>query len=104
MFKKILNLRDLWIGEKKGIIFDEKVILLVHLDEGVFAYDDHCPHAGALLSGGKLNNKIVTCPRHGWQFNVCTGKGTNPKDINLRQYSVWVDGERNVWIDLEHDK
>jgi len=34
-------------------------------------FDAHCPHLGAHLGvGGNIKNDIITCPFHGWQFNL----------------------------------
>ncbi len=38
------------------------------------AVSDRCSHEGALLSGGRLDGGVVTCPAHGSRFDVATGK------------------------------
>lgn len=40
-----------------------------------FAVSDECPHAYASLSEGKVQDYILTCPAHGAQFDIRTGKG-----------------------------
>jgi nitrite reductase/ring-hydroxylating ferredoxin subunit len=48
-----------------------------------------CPHAGATLSEGEVEGSIVTCPRHGSQFDVCTGERVRgPADEGLRTMRV----------------
>ena len=50
-------------------------VLAVFNVEGTFyALDGICPHQGGPLGKGQLNGCIVTCPWHGWQFNVATGQ------------------------------
>ena len=43
--------------------------------EGTFhAIDGLCPHQGGPLGTGALCGKVLTCPWHGWQFDVTTGR------------------------------
>lgn len=104
MFKKILNCNDLWLGEKKGVCVDGVDILLLHTETGIQAFNDHCPHANALLSDGIFCNNTITCARHGWQFEACTGKGINPSNVQLRQYPTKIDEAENIWIDIGIEK
>ena len=42
----------------------------------VFAIDDECPHRGAFLSDGKVDEDgYVSCPLHAWEYNVTNGSG-----------------------------
>ncbi|MFV1991896.1 MAG: Rieske (2Fe-2S) protein [Acidimicrobiales bacterium] len=64
--------------------------------------DDVCPHAGERLSGGELNGCILTCPRHGSQFNVHTGERVRgPADQGVTSYEVLHESGRIqlVWSD-----
>lgn len=100
MFKKVLNCDQFWIGEKKGIVIDGVRVLIIHTETGIYAFNDFCPHAGALLSEGFLREGIITCARHGWQFDAYTGKGINPINTQLCQYPVTIDEAGDIWIDI----
>lgn len=50
-----------------------RIVALCHADDGWFALDGVCPHQGGPLGQGSLCGKILTCPWHGWQFDVATG-------------------------------
>ena len=53
-----------------------------------------CTHRGGPLSQGKLDGSTVTCPLHGSQFNVCSGKVLRGPAIEpLMTYRVVVDGD-----------
>ncbi|HEX9856975.1 MAG TPA: nitrite reductase small subunit NirD [Paracoccaceae bacterium] len=43
-------------------------------DDQVFALDDRCPHKGGPLSEGIVHGHSVTCPLHGWVFDMTTGQ------------------------------
>lgn len=66
-------------------------VAVYHVDGKVYAVADRCPHAGAVLSEGELDNRTVTCPRHGSQFDVCTGERVRgPADVDIARFSVVV--------------
>lgn len=65
----------------------------------VTCIDSACPHEGASLAQGEMKDGIVTCPWHGWTFNVCTGCSLDPTGHQVRTYETLVD-EGNVFIQL----
>ena len=75
---------------------------LYHVNGRVTAVDDICPHAGAQLSAGVVEGCVVTCPRHGSQFDVQTGERLRgPSDDELKSYEVIRESGRVqlVWSD-----
>jgi nitrite reductase/ring-hydroxylating ferredoxin subunit len=42
---------------------------------------------------GELDGTIVTCPMHGWEYDVRTGANTINPAARLRTYEVRLDGE-----------
>lgn len=66
---------------------------LYHVGNRLFACADRCPHAGATLSQGELEGAVLTCPRHGSQFDVRTGERLRgPADIGLTVFPVLEEG------------
>ncbi|MDT7577016.1 MAG: hypothetical protein QOH17_3349, partial [Pseudonocardiales bacterium] len=64
---------DLVDGEPKGVDVEGRKVLLYRDHGTVYAIDDLCSHAGALLSRGPVVNCVVTCPLHESQFDVRDG-------------------------------
>lgn len=63
----------------------------------LYAVRDECPHAGASLADGVLEGTIITCPRHGSQFDVTDGsRRRGPSDFPIRTYRVVVQGDETV--------
>ena len=59
-----------------------------------YAMDNICSHSGGSLADGWLEDTIVVCPLHGWEYNVTTGCCTHIRDECLRTYPVIVqDGD-----------
>lgn len=67
---------------------------------GVFhVLDGICPHAGGPLGKGMLRGSVVTCPWHGWQFDVTTGKHCLNDRLCQQQFRCdSVDGKLRVLL------
>jgi|ERR1700739_884703 len=98
-FQKIAEVEDLWSGEMRGLEVNGEHILLVNIDDRIYAYADACPHQKSRLSEGKLDARIIRCARHDWEFDVCTGCGVNPQNTCLRAFPIKLDGP-DILIDI----
>lgn len=92
----------------KRVLVQEHEILLAKVENRYYAVSNRCPHLGGDLSAGKLEGTIITCPRHGSQFDLkdgkvvrwlggsepfpATGKAHNPPKP-LKTYNVKVEGD-----------
>jgi nitrite reductase/ring-hydroxylating ferredoxin subunit len=64
-------------------------LAVYHVSGALFAVEDRCPHAGAVLSEGELEGSVLTCPRHGSQFDVKDGdRLRGPADVALRTFPL----------------
>jgi len=67
--------------------------VLVNLDGELFAIENTCTHRGGSLNEGALEGRVVTCPWHGGQFDVTTGKVVGPpSQADELRFSVKVQG------------
>ena len=60
-------------GTMKEVLVNGRHILLARVGDVYYAADNRCPHAGGKLSEGKLEDTVVTCPKHGSQFDLKDG-------------------------------
>jgi len=61
-------------------------------DGSVHALEMTCKHQGADLGKGKIEDGIVTCPRHGWTYDIATGDCISyPDGLPLRAHEVKVE-------------
>ena len=51
-----------------------KGLCLAHFKGKICALDNKCPHQGGPLGEGSIENGLLRCPWHGWDFHPCTGK------------------------------
>lgn len=86
-------------GEPLGFKLDEQRIALYRVNDEVFATDDVCPHAFALLSTGFLDEHVIECPLHGGMFDVRDGKCRSGGYDDVRAFAVEIrDGE--IYVNL----
>jgi len=80
-------------GAGRVVVVLGRVLALFNLDGDYFAVDNSCPHRGGPLGEGCLQGTVVTCPWHGWQFDVRTGESPlNPRH-RVRRIPLERDGE-----------
>ena len=78
-------------GQPKVIKTDDDVIAVHNIDGEYFAISNVCPHAGAPLSQGFIDNGRLTCPWHGWSFPLSP---VDPPRDGILRYTVTIeDGE-----------
>ena len=90
---------DIPEGEAVVVTARNKDVAVFRTNGQLFAIDDLCPHMGASLSGGYVEDGCVTCPWHYWRFRLADGAwGDNPK-IKTGSYPVHVVGD-DVQLEL----
>lgn len=105
-FIEVAEIEELRDGTMKMVMVEGREILLTRVGDKCFATDNRCPHMNGNLSQGKLEGTIVTCPRHGSQFDITNGQvvrwlkggllsklggALTPRQA-LRMYNVKVEG------------
>jgi nitrite reductase (NADH) small subunit/3-phenylpropionate/trans-cinnamate dioxygenase ferredoxin subunit len=90
---------DLRPGEAR-VVEREGLFLAVYNVEGTFHVTDNtCLHRGGPLGDGFLEGPVITCPWHGWQYDVPTGHNLGNRALRVKTYPVLVeDGEVRIRI------
>src|SRR5262245_28189035 len=83
---------DIPAGRGKTIVLGEKKIALFHADGAFYAIDGTCLHRGGPLGDGELEGCVVTCPWHGWQFDVRNGEMKMNPAARVNCYQTRVEG------------
>lgn len=77
----------------------ERVVALFNVNGQYYALDGICPHQGGPLGKGRLSGCMVTCPWHGWQYDVRTGQHGSIATVRSKSFPVKVEGDM-VLVDI----
>jgi len=86
-------------GAGLELVVGERLVALFNVDGEFFALDGVCSHQGGPLGKGALRGCVVTCPWHGWQFDVRSGASQLNARIAQPRFAVRVEGEQ-ILIEL----
>lgn len=101
VWRTACRIGELADGEGKTVTLGGKLIAIFHAKGAYHAIDDTCPHMGASLSGGYIEEGIVTCPWHAWRFRLCDGLWADNPRIKIGSYPVRVeDGVVKVRVEV----
>ncbi len=90
---RVATVADLPEGAVRHIVVHDKPMALCKVDGQFFAVNAVCPHMGGPLASGRLNGCLLTCPWHGWTYDVRTGLPDHLGGHSISAYEVRVEGE-----------
>ena len=91
-FKKAIGKSDLEEGRGITVEVNGEQIAIFNVGGNFHAISNTCAHRGGPLGEGDLSGKEVTCPWHGWTYDVTTGNATHTQ-ASIKTYPVKVEGE-----------
>jgi pyruvate oxidase len=90
-------------GRAQTVTAGHQGICLTHFEGKFSALDNRCPHQGGPLGEGSIENGMLRCPWHGWDFNPCTGMAPGGHDDNgVKTYELKEEGNE-IFIAIEEE-
>jgi len=84
---------DFPVGSLKKVVFGGEDVLVANVGVKLYAMANTCTHRGGPLDEGELEGSTVTCPWHGGQFDVTTGKVVGPPPVKDEvPFDVRIEG------------
>ena len=96
---RIASVDDIPPGTGKELTAAGRVVALFNVDGEFYALDGVCPHAGGPLGQGTLEGAVVTCPWHGWQFDVTSGQHCLNANLQHPRFPVKVENDE-IFVEL----
>lgn len=90
-FSEVVRLDELVPGELTEVMVDGRSVALARVGDDVLAVDGVCPHAGGPLGDGDLDGHVLTCPYHGWSFDLREGSCLTNPALRLQGLEVRVE-------------
>jgi 3-phenylpropionate/trans-cinnamate dioxygenase ferredoxin component len=92
-FVTVARVDELPPGTVTTVRAGEEEIALAYVNGRFCATQGTCLHLGGPLGEGRLEGSVLTCPWHGWQYDICTGLNEFDHAIRLKTYEVRVEGD-----------
>jgi 3-phenylpropionate/trans-cinnamate dioxygenase ferredoxin subunit len=97
-----LKKADLPAGATRRVLYPPFHVLAVNLGGVPYAIDDTCNHAGDSLARGELSGCLVSCPAHGYLFDVRTGHLVQPAGLCEAQRTFEITAEGDEFVIYDH--
>ena len=92
MFHPVCAESELPKGARRTVQVGAREIAVFHLEDGLFAIDNLCPHRGGPLGEGDLKGHLIHCPLHAWCFDLKTGNSPVYTMARVMTFEVRVTG------------
>jgi len=93
-FLLVAEASELPPGTSKVVVVAGHLVALFNVEGTFYAVSNTCLHRGGPVGEGELDGAVVTCPVHGWQYDVRTGRNVANPIAQLRQFPVKVESGR----------
>ena len=96
IWHKVNSKSELAAGRVMTVTVNHRQFALSHFEGKICALDNHCPHQGGPLGEGTIENGILRCPWHGWDYHPCSGKvpdfddGVEPFPVEERSDGIYL--------------
>lgn len=98
-FVRTVKLAEVPPGTVRELQVEGKAIAMANVEGKVYAINNTCLHRGGPLGQGLLEGKVLTCPWHGWQFDVTSGRAMQNPAAGVDCYRTEVRGD-DIFVDV----
>lgn len=88
---KITEIRE---GGIKAMTLDGEKIILSRRGSIVTCFQNACAHLGLALDDGEVEDGVITCPHHGFRYDLASGECLTAPAVQLQPHAVRVVGAR----------
>jgi len=92
MFVTVAKADEVAPGTARRVQAGDRALALVRIGDEFYATDGACRHLHGPLGEGRIDDHVLTCPWHGWQYDVRTGLNVFDHAIRVETFEVRVEG------------
>lgn len=92
-FVRVASKKEIPKGEGRMFEVNGRRVAVFNKGGKFHAIDNTCEHQGGPLAEGELEDCVVTCPWHGWTYDVTTGQSPDDPDTKVACFEVKVEGD-----------
>lgn len=99
-YVKLAKIQDFTHTRIKSYRLLARPVGIIKQRDGSFiATEVGCKHELADLTQGRIDGDVVTCPWHGWKYNLITGECLRGADVCLRRHGIKIEGD-DIYVSL----
>lgn len=98
-FVRTVKLDELPPGTVRELQVEGKAVAVANVAGKIYAINNSCLHRAGPIGQGSLSGHVVTCPWHGWQYDVITGKVVQNPAVGVDCYPTEVRGQ-DIFVDV----
>lgn len=96
----LINASEIPVGEGREVVAAGRIFAVFNLNGTFQVLDGICPHAGGPLGKGQVIGDTVTCPWHGWQFDISSGQHCLNETLCQQRFPAEVvDNMVTIWLE-----
>jgi nitrite reductase/ring-hydroxylating ferredoxin subunit len=80
-------------GRGRMVVVNGRHLALFRLDDGFFAIDNLCLHQAGPLCDGDIEDGVVTCPWHGWSYEIRSGTLVQDPRVGVSKHNTRIVGD-----------
>jgi nitrite reductase (NADH) small subunit len=92
-FVRVGKISDFEAGRGKMVVVNGRHVAVFRLGDELHAIDNLCLHRAGPLCDGTITNGVVTCPWHGWSYEIATGTLVQDPRVGVSRHEVHIDGD-----------
>ncbi len=100
---RVLAPDELAEGRVQSVTCGHRTLCMTRLGGTYGALDNKCPHQGGPLGEGSIENGLLRCPWHGWDFDPLTGIAPGGFDDGVETFPV-EEREDGIYVSLAEDE
>jgi nitrite reductase (NADH) small subunit len=94
---RLLGSDELLEGQLTEAVAGDQRLALSRVQGQIYAVDGVCRHAAGPLGEGQLDGFTLTCPIHGWSYDVRTGRTDMDAEAGLRTFKI-AEEAGSIWL------
>lgn len=96
---KVCKEDELAPGDVRTVFILASSVAVFRLGDRLYGLETVCKHEGACIANGTVDGTVVTCPEHGWRYDIPTGECLEKSDSKLKTYTAYMENGC-IWIDV----
>jgi len=92
-YVRVASKKEIPSGQGRVFAVGDRQVAVFNVGGKLHAIDNRCEHQQGPLADGDLDGRVVTCPWHGWTYDVTTGQSPDDPATRVACFALRLDGD-----------